>query len=481
MSSVPFGVNVFGYVYAESGVGEHTRLLIAALRAAGVPYSVVPLNHSGSRQQADFAADGPDTASYPVHLVSLNADQIEGFYRERGPELFADRYTIGLWAWEVEAFPDWLAAKAEYVDEIWANSTFSARAIAAQVDKPVFAFSLPVAEPVGPFAGRTELNLPAGFLVLFVFDFDSVAARKNPLGAVQAFRRAFAAGEGPQLLIKTVNAARHPREAAELRAAAADRPDIEIRDGYLSPGHQRSLMNACDLYLSLHRSEGFGLTLAEAMAHGKPVVATAYSGNLDFMSDDMGFLVPFRLAEIGPGRAPYPAFGRWAEPDLDSAARALRRAWENPEDSRERGARGRTAILRDHGVAARGAFLRERAAAITATLAADWRRPPVTMTAEQYAGALLHYGPRVATLGPWARRLRGWADGFRRADRDHRRELDRALLAHPRQVATEVAGIVARQERADLDRWVAELTRRIEALEAAAGQPPADGNTPRRS
>lgn len=487
MSSVPFGFNVFGHVFSESGVGEHTRLLIASLRAAGVPHSVVPLASNGSRQLAEFAAAGPATPIYPVHILSMNADQVESFYRERGPGIFADRYTIGLWAWEVEEFPEWLAAKAEYVDEIWANSNFSARAIASQVDKPVFSFTLPVAEPAGPFVGRAELNLPAGYLVLFVFDFDSVAARKNPVGAVRAFRGAFAPGEGPRLLIKTVNAERHPREAAELRAAAADRPDIEIRDGYLSPGEQRSLMNACDLYLSLHRSEGFGLTLAEAMALGKPLVATAYSGNLDFMSDDTGFLVPFRLVEIGPGRAPYPAFGRWAEPDIASAARALREAWESPDEARKRGARARTAILREHGVAARGAFLCDRAAAISAILAAGWRRRPVTVTAEKYAEALLLHGPQSAPLGPWSRRLRNWAEHWRRADREHRRELDRALLAHPRQVATEVAGIVARQERAELDRWVAELTRRVEALEgeaareAEAARPPGCGSPPEAS
>jgi|CXWL01.1.fsa_nt_gi glycosyltransferase involved in cell wall biosynthesis len=470
MASAPLGVNVFGYLYAESGVGEHTRLLVAALAAAGVPYSVVPLAGSGSRQRGELADDAPTEPVHPVHVVSLNADQIEAFYRDRGPAFFANTYTIGLWAWEVEDFPRWLAEKAEYVDEIWANSSFSARAIAARVDKPVFPFPLPVAEPAGPFASRAELGLPDDFLVLFAFDFDSVAARKNPEAAVHAFRRAFAAGEGPRLVIKTVNAERHPRDAARLRETTLGRPDIEVRDGYLSPADQRSLMNACDLYLSLHRSEGFGLTLAEAMALGKPVVATAYSGNLDFMTDDIGTLVPFRFVEIGPGCGPYPAFGRWAEADVDSAARALRAAWREPEGARAQGARARSAILRDHGVSARAEFLRQRAAAIAEILAAGWQRPPVTMTAEQYAEALLRHGPDLATVGPMARRLRAWAERFRTADRAHRHELDRALLAHSRQGAAEVARIVARQERADLDRWVAELTRRVEALEQAAAQ-----------
>lgn len=467
-------------MYAESGVGEHTRLVVAALAAAGIPHAVFPLTDTDSRQQGDFGDAASGEPPYPVHLVSLNADRIEAFYRERGPSFFADRYTIGLWAWEVEEFPEWLADQARYVDEIWANSHFSAHAIRSRVDVPVFAFPLPVAEPQGPFASRAELGLGHDFLVLFAFDFDSIPARKNPAAAVAAFRAAFAPGEGPRLLVKSVNADRHPRALAALRDAVGDRPDIELRDGYLDPPAQRSLMNACDVYLSLHRSEGFGLTLAEAMALGRPVVATAYSGNLDFMSDETAYLVPFRFAEIGPGQGPYPVFGRWAEADVDSAARALRAIWSAPEAARERGRRARAAILGEHGLAARAPFLAGRAAAIAETLAGDWHRPPETMTAEQYAEALLRHGPELSRLGGWTRRLRGWAERLRRADRAHRHELDRALLAQPRQVAAEVARIVARQERADLDRYVAELADRVAALEAA--QPEVGpGAKPKRS
>jgi glycosyltransferase involved in cell wall biosynthesis len=479
MATTSLGINVFGHVYAESGVGEHTRLLVAALAEAGIPHRVFPLTDTDSRQRGEFSGLAGGEPSYPVHLVSLNADRIEAFYRERGPSFFADRYTIGLWAWEVEDFPGWLAEQARYVDEIWANSHFSARAIAARVDVPVHAFPLPVAEPRGPFASRQELGLGDDFLVLFAFDFDSIPARKNPAAAVAAFRAAFAAGEGPRLLVKSVNGDRHPRAFAELRAAAGERPDIEFRDGYLDPPVQVSLMNACDVYLSLHRSEGFGLTLAEAMALGKPVVATAYSGNLDFMTDDTAYLVPFRFADIGPGQGPYPVFGRWAEADVDSAARALREIWSAPEAARERGQRAREAILEAHGLAARVPFLTARATAIAERLAAGWQRVPVTMTAEQYAEALLRHGPSLSSLGSWQRRLRAWAERFRSADRGHRHELDRALLAQPRQVAAEVARIVARQERADLDRYVAELADRVAALESASGSSP--GAKPRRS
>ena len=189
-----------------------------------------------------------------------------------------------MWAWELDDFPDWLAQSAALVDEIWSNSSFSGQSIAQKVGRPVQPFPLPIDAPQPPPRTRKDLGLPEGFLFMFCFDLDSIYARKNPLAVIEAFKLAFPQPGGPRLVVKSINGERHETFMNSIRAAADGHPDVTYVDGYLPAGDQKAFVAACDAYVSLHRAEGFGLTMAEAMALGKPVIATAYSGNLEFMT-----------------------------------------------------------------------------------------------------------------------------------------------------------------------------------------------------
>jgi glycosyltransferase involved in cell wall biosynthesis len=206
--------------------------------------------------------------------------------------------------------------------------------------------------------------LPSGYVFLFVFDFLSVVQRKNPIGLIEAFRRAFRPKEGPTLVIKTVNG--HQRRAAlELvREAGRGREDILVTDRYLSAEQRDALIWHCDCYVSLHCSEGFGLTLAEAMAQSKPTIATAYSGNMAFMTPENSFLVPWRPALVPPGCDPYPVGHRWADPDLESATTLMRTVWENPTLAQGRGRRAALDMRARFSAQPSAAFLRERLDAI---------------------------------------------------------------------------------------------------------------------
>jgi hypothetical protein len=197
-----------------------------------------------------------------------------------------------------------------------------------------------------------------------MFDFLSNVHRKNPIGLVTAFCRAFRPGEGPTLILKSINGAlaRGPQEA--LRAAIGDRTDVIALDGYMASATRDALMSACDCYVSLHRSEGFGLTMAEAMSLGKPTIATAYSGNLAFMTAENSFLVPSRRSPVPAGCAPYVEGDWWAEPDLEAAASVMRLVYENPQLARDRGDRGRIDVLQRCSTARTIAFIRERLAEI---------------------------------------------------------------------------------------------------------------------
>ena len=359
------GVNVAGYFKAELGVGEGGRLLVDIVEEAGMPVATFAYGDTASRQEHPFADRGPRDAPYDVNVLCVNADRTRAFAEDVGSDFFAGRHTIGMWAWEIEDFPPEMHDGFQFVDEIWAVSTFAADAIRRVSPKPVYALPHPIVASTPPPFTREDLGLPLDrFVFLFVFDMFSLVERKNPFGLLEAFTRAFEPGEGPLLVIKTINGHRQLVDQERLRAAAAERPDVLLIDRYLSAGEKAALMAVSDCYVSLHRAEGFGLTLAEAMALGKPVIATGYSGNLDFMDESNSFLCDYRLTPIPRGCAPYPEGSLWAEPDVSHAARLMRAVVGQPGLAAARGAKGAADIRRLHSTATRVPFVTDRLAAI---------------------------------------------------------------------------------------------------------------------
>jgi glycosyltransferase involved in cell wall biosynthesis len=389
----PAGVRLVGYLDAELGMGELGRGMLATLRAAGEHVTTVTETVTASRQRhavddvaepdgAGGAVDGADVAgrvgvddegrigrsvtSLPdgdVNLVCLNADRFSVGMDRLGPDYPHGRSTIGVWAWEVEQFPALFHASAELVDEVWTCSAHARRAIAAAVDVPVHNVPPPVLPRPAVARTRRELGLPDAFTFLFCFDHFSVVDRKNPFGVIDAFRRAFAPGEGPHLVIKSINGDAALTSLERVRLHADGREDIHVVDGYMTALDQAALVAACDAYVSLHRAEGFGYTMAEAMLAGRPVVATGYSGNLEFMDERNSFLVGYDFVPIAEGNDPYPTGSPWADPDLDEAAAALRRIVEDPAGATAVGERARRDILRFHTPEARAPLVAARLAA----------------------------------------------------------------------------------------------------------------------
>jgi glycosyltransferase involved in cell wall biosynthesis len=359
----PAGVNVVGYLRAEDGVGSVARSLVDVLRRSETPLGLRTCTTTASRQCA--TAGGDDETTFDVTIACINADQLGVVIEdmcERWPRADA---TVGVWAWEVDAIPEWMARQAAHLDEVWVYSRHAAEALAPHCGVPVHVFAPPIELPEPPApADRAAAGFGREFTFLFCFDFHSVFERKNPIAVVSAFQRAFAPGEGPRLVIKSVNAASDPLGWARLRAAAAGRADIELRDSYESAAGQRSLMAACDAYVSLHRAEGYGLTLLEAMALGKPVIGTGTSGNLEFMTEDTSVLVPYEPVRVPRGCGPYPPDASWAAPDIDEAARAMRALVSDPASAAALGSRARTHVAQHHSVDARVDFVRTRVAAL---------------------------------------------------------------------------------------------------------------------
>lgn len=353
------GVNLVGYLRGELGIGEAARLLLDALRASGLPYLTITHEANLAQRQEHPFSDVLGPHLYDINVICLNPPELRAFAAGIGPEFFEGRYTIGVWWWELSTLPRSYAASFGLVDEVWVGSEFIRDAIKGQTRKPVRVVPLPVRIPAIEPRPRGELGLPEGFLFLYVFDFLSVVERKNPLAIVDAFARAFDPGGGPVLLLKTINGDHRPNELEEIRASAAARPDVHVIDRYVSAEERDEIIASCDCYISLHRSEGLGLTIAEAMALGKPVIATRYSGNLDFMTDENSFLIGWSAATVPQGCDPYPAGSEWAEPDRDEAAAAMRQVWKNFDSALTVGARARSDVTAARSVSACGRWIAE--------------------------------------------------------------------------------------------------------------------------
>jgi hypothetical protein len=369
-------VRLTGYLGHTLGLGAAARGYAQALGAAGVPVRTVsvPLHHLalpaalaqeyGTHGFEDLVHEG----RHGFEIVAVNADELPDFVERLGEDYF-EGPRIGIWGWETNSVPPrWQRAFA-LVEEIWVYSKFMAENIGAVAPVPVIALPPPVQRPAEP-AGPLRLGAPEGFLFLFVFDYLSTVQRKNPVGLIEAFKLAFAPNEGPQLLIKTINAPLRPLAEEELLWAAYGREDIHIVDRSLSGEELSGLMAACDCYVSLHRAEGFGLTLAEAMAIGKPTIATGYSGNVDFMNEQNSYLVDYTIGRVGPDCEIYPPEGEWAEPSVEHAAQLMRRVIDEPLEARRLGAQAAADVASSLSAQATGAAMRRRLESLS-TLVSD--------------------------------------------------------------------------------------------------------------
>lgn len=386
------GVNVVGFLGAELGIGESARLLISALDARGIAHSTTSVDRfSQSRTTRDTGAASP-TETFDTTVLCVNSD-LTPTVAPAVADLMGRSYRIGMWYWEVEDFPATQHGGFDVLDEVWVATDFVRRAIEPHASIPVRTLTPPLPQRSGPPPlPRADLGLPDRPYLLFSFDFLSTAERKNPLGLVAAFSAAFAPDEGPLLVVKSINADKRPAQAEQLRLAAGSRPDILLLEDHLSPAARDALVAHCAGYVSLHRAEGLGLTMAEAMAWGKPVVGTRYSGNLQFMTDENSFLVAWHPTTVPSGAAPYPAGGTWADPDLDDAARLMRLIWDSPEVAAERGARAALDIAERHTAQVAGVAIAERLSELAGARRARSRRSLVTegkAAAERAARRLL--------------------------------------------------------------------------------------------
>ena len=342
----PGPVCVVGFHGSVLGVGEAARALSDALRAAGadvIDWDVSALFGHEARLDRPASTEPPSGAASLV--LYLNPHELVQLVALKGSAPFAGRRCIGCWAWELERAPPLWRAALGYVDEVWAPSRFVRDAVLA-AGRAAKTRVLPhpiAARGAGPDRAGSGSGLPQDkTVVLTAFDARSGFNRKNPIAAVRAFRRAN--DDGRALMVcKAVGGEAAPGLMAELKAEIGEAGDVRLMTDWLPEAQMASLVAGADIVLSLHRSEGFGLLPAQAMAEGKAVVATGWSGNLDFMTPENSELVACALVPVEDSQGLY-AGGRWAEPDMDDAAARLKALIADPERRRALGARAASDI-----------------------------------------------------------------------------------------------------------------------------------------
>ena len=340
------GVNLLGHFCYPSGLQQAVLANKRSLECVGILTSCrdVP---SGSNTPLEPRADWLGLEIHPVTLITIAPIPLfEICYQRAGLARRRGVYRIANWYWELENAPaDW-ARLANLIDEIWTPTAFVAQALGAVMPLPIFEMLPTVSIDKIEKVSRAQFNIPENhFVFLFTFDFHSQIERKNPLALIRAFRAAFAQTEPATLLIKTLHGAVDSVSFARLKACA-DENGVLIVDEFAPRARALGYIEMCDCFVSLHRSEGFGLGLAEAMLLGKPAIATNYSGNLAFMNHDNSFLIECELTEISESGPIYKQGGRWVTPSEVHAAQLMRSVYENQSEALARAARARLEVVK---------------------------------------------------------------------------------------------------------------------------------------
>jgi len=325
MQTYQKGINIVGYTEGMFGLGEAVRLNIAAAQKHKIPLNLI--NYEKVKKYDNYQY----TLPYQVNLVQISLYDLESFFAVIDPIFFKGRYTVLFLVWESEYIAPELGENLHLFNEIWTTSKYCKKIFENIFNNPIIIVPHPVEVHLEPIHNQNKIQFfdKNKFSFLFLFSYHSSIERKNPLFLIEAFKSAFGDNENVELIIKTVGGQHYKKEKKRLQENISK--NIKIHDVELDKNCVNHLIDSCDSYVSLHHSEGFGLTLAEAMFLGKPVVATNYSGNTEFMNEDNSFLVNYRLSVIENSDGTFCSKTIWANPLLTDAVDKLREVYNNSD------------------------------------------------------------------------------------------------------------------------------------------------------
>ena len=346
-----------------TGLGTSARGFVGGLQEARVPVHLVPTGSLYPGLATVEPGLESDSRRFPLAIEHVNADTTERFLWRFGGDVDGVSARVAIWYWELAAFrPDWIV-NTRYYDEIWVASQFGRRAVSAVTNVPVVVVPPPVTLPTGGETRpiRERLGIPREqFLFLYVFDYSSYVDRKNPFCLVDAFVDEFAGEPDVGLLLKVSHADTASAGYRRLIAEAEAHSNVMLVSEVLDDADLEALFRTADCYVSPHRSEGFGLTIAEAMLRDCPVIATDYGATTDFLTPETGFPLEYALVELEVDQGPYPRGYVWADPSREHLRLLLREVADDVPAAQRRAAAGRRLISEAFSFAAVGERMRRR-------------------------------------------------------------------------------------------------------------------------
>jgi glycosyltransferase involved in cell wall biosynthesis len=334
------------------GLAEALRMMIGAFKLLNLPFLVRDFNPGIRNNQTNALLNQylASNCEYKINCICVGPDLIYRLPIWLPHSEWLKKYNIGYWFWELPNLPDEWTYADKIVDEIWVNTEFIAHSM-RKTSKKITKIPFGVEFDVGQFVmSRQDFGLPLNkFIFLCSFDFNSSVFRKNPKAAIDAYLMATVSGlKDSILVIKSINGKSNNQAYAKLKQQASKSPNIVLLEEYLDSHSMRNLISLCDCYISLHRSEGLGLGMAESMYLGKPVIATAYSGNMEYMNSENSCLVPFHMIEVGPGEYLGWEGQHWADPDIHAAAQYMIKLVRDPYFRGQIAANAATYMRRHH-------------------------------------------------------------------------------------------------------------------------------------
>lgn len=359
------GVLLVGYAEGNLGLGQVFRNNTRAVELSGLPFAIYPFGFGvETRRIGSFMPERYDqTHAYDVNVIHVAPSQVPTLLQIIDPRVTRNSYNILSTFWELPKAPEVWRPMLAGIQEIWAPNEFVANAFREIFSGPIVVMPHAVDVDEGPYPTRDALGMaPNRFYFVFTFDYFSLPHRKNPLGVLEAFKAAFPQGsENVGLVIKSMGAPdQYPEIRKKIREAAAADQRILAIDRALTRQEALGLIYASNAYVSLHRAEGFGLGMAEAMSFGRIVIGTNFSGNTDFLTEKTGFPIPFVLRPVEPHEYPWSEGQLWAEPDLAAAASAMRRVLQSPDIARQRAAAGQQFVRQNYAPSVVGKIFGDR-------------------------------------------------------------------------------------------------------------------------
>lgn len=325
------GINLIGPIRAAMGLGQSCRLLADILDHTKYEFAIKEVSLGNGVRNLDHTYDSKicDDMKYNINIFHIEPFELMSGAPQMGEKVWNGRYNIAFWLWEIEKFPKAWKKSFDLIDEIWTPSEFTSSCLRKYTNKPIYTIPYCVSAPTDEKYGREYFDLPQEcFLFLCMYDTNSTMERKNPSAVIKAFQQAFSSNDNHVGLVLKMNNPKS-KDIELIEEIVGEYKNVYLITDVMDKIVVNSLIKCVDVFVSLHRAEGFGLVMAEAMLNGTPCIATNWSSNTEFMNDEVACMVDYQFVTLKKAFPPYEKGIRWADPNVGHAAYYMKKLYQD--------------------------------------------------------------------------------------------------------------------------------------------------------